>query len=193
MAIPQPAGGQRVGWGITVTLPNIPLFVPAQAKRELNDLVVSTLRLALQEVAGRVSDEAPVAEGLLAQSFGHDPANQTGGIELLGQDASVGIEGRVFSSLPYAIVMNEGRRPGQPISRTGIDAIGLWAQRKLGLSAVEAERAKWAIATVIVQRGIVGTHYFDRGVASAEPRVEQLFAVLSDQISRALTTPGGQA
>jgi hypothetical protein len=131
--------------GIQVALPAIPLWVPANARAELSTLVLASMRLACQEAAGRISDAAPVDSGQLAQSFGSDPASPTGGIEILGQDAEVGINGRVFSSLPHAIVMDQGRRPGQPINRAGIDAIGLWAQRKLGLSADEANHAKWPL------------------------------------------------
>lgn len=182
------AGASQVGnYGIQVKLPAIPLWLPEQSLAVLNQLTLNTLRLALQTVAGYVSDEAPVDSGLLAQSFGADPATQTGGIELLGQNTVSGISGRVFSSLPYAIVMDSGRRPGAPISREGIDAIGLWAQRKLGLSADQANRAKWAIAFGIVAQGIQGTGYFERGVNRARPTVEQMFVALGTEITRQLT------
>lgn len=189
MALPQSSSSfSRPSWGIQVVLPDIPLWVPDAARSVMTDLVLSTMRLALQTVAGHVSQEAPVAEGHLAQSFGADPATTTGGIELLGTDLNQGISGRVFSSLPYAEVMEDGRRPGAPISRIGIDAIGLWAQRKLGLSSKDANKAKWAIASAIIARGIQGTHYFDKGVKAATPTVEQLFTTLSEQIAVALTT-----
>jgi hypothetical protein len=183
----------RADYGITVVIPKIPLFVAAEARRILNELAVNTVRLALQTVAGYVSDEAPVDSGALGQSFGADPATTTGGIELLGVELQDGIEGRVFSSLPYAVVMEEGRRPGAPISRAGIDAIGLWAQRKLGLDADAASEAKWAIAAHIVAQGIQGTGYFETGVKRATPTVEQLFTSLTTEIARQLTsTQGGR-
>lgn len=179
---------RRDDFSITVVLPTIPLMVPAEARRALNDLTVQTLRLALQTVAGFVADEAPTDSGALGQSFAADPATTTGGIELLGVDVMVGVQGRVFSSLPYAIVMNDGRRPGAPISRAGIDAIGLWAQRKLGLSADAAAVAKWAIATHIVAQGITGTGYFDLGIKRAEPTVTQLFDSLAQAVAQQLTS-----
>lgn len=190
------AGAGRVGdYGIEVRLPAIPLMVPAQAARMLNDLVVQTLRLALQAVAGAVSDEASTFAdtGMLAQSFGADPATTTGGIELLGTDVSTGFAGRVFSALPYAVVMNDGRRPGAPISREGIDAIGLWAQRKLGMSADEAAEAKWAIASAIVAQGIQGTGYFEEGIKRAQPTVDQLFAALTQAITEGLASERGES
>ena len=101
---------------------------------------------------------------------------------------AAGVTGRVFSSLPYALVMAEGRRPGARISREGIDAIGLWAQRKLGLSSDEAASAKWAIATHIVAQGLPGTDYFGIGVKRAQPTVDALFAALSTEIAQQLTS-----
>lgn len=182
--------GARRETGIEVRIPALPIWIPDQARKLINDLTVDTLRLALQTVAGYVSEGAPVDSGQLAQSFGADPATATGGIELIGQDLTE-VQGRVFSSLPYAIVMEEGRRAGQPISRAGIDAIGLWAQRKLGLSSQEADNAKWAIATHIVAQGIEGKHYFEEGVQRAKPTVEQLFSALAQTIGQRLTGSEG--
>jgi hypothetical protein len=194
MAIPLPRGAAGGGksQSIELRLPDIPLFVPAAARQELNDLVLATMRLAMQSAAGHISDAAPRDTGGLAQSFSADPATTDGGLELTGMDAATGVTGRVFSGLPYAIVMDEGRRKGAPISRAGIDAIGLWAQRKLGLSADQAESAKWAIATTIVARGIEGKHYFDAGVNAARPDIEQIFTILGDQIRQSLVSQGGR-
>lgn len=177
-------------YGIEVRLPAIPLMVPAQASAVLTDLAINTLRLALQTAAGYISDEASHSTdtGALAQSFGADPATVTGGMELLGVDMVSGVTGRVFSSLPYAAVINDGRRPGAPISRAGIDAIGLWAQRKLGLTADAADEAKWAIAASIVAQGIQGTGYFETGWNRAKPTVEGMFTALSSEIARQLTS-----
>jgi hypothetical protein len=182
--------GARASYGIEVRLPAIPLLVSAEAAKALNSLALDTLRLALQTAAGYIAEAAGESSdtGALAQSFGSDPATSTGGIEVLGVDVTAGVTGRVFSSLPYAVVINDGRRPGAPISRAGIDAIGLWAQRKLGLSADEAAAAKWAIATSIVAQGLQGTGYFDTGWKRAQPTVDQLFTALASEIARQLTS-----
>jgi hypothetical protein len=180
-------GVGRRDTGIQVTLPNIPLWLPVKAQQLLMTLTRNTLHLALQTVAGAVSNEAPVDTGILAQSFGADPATQEGGIEMLGVTLTEA-SGRVFSSLPHAIVMDQGRRPGQPISREGIDAIGLWAQRKLGMSADEASSAKWAIAQSIIDQGIEGRYYFQAGVDAARPTVEQMFQALVQEVGKQLTT-----
>lgn len=185
--------GQPRDYGITVTLPQIPLLVPAEARRAVNELALDTLRLALQVVAGHVSDEAPTDTGALGQSFGSDPATTTGGIELVGTNLETDVQGRVFSSLPYAIVMAEGRRKGAPISRVGIDSIGLWAQRKLGMSADQAQSAKWAIAQAIIARGIQGSDYFGKGIKAAQPTIDQLFAALGQAVAQQLATPGAES
>lgn len=184
---PQPKGE----WVIGVGVPQVPLFYPATAKAELGKIVLDNLRLALMEVAGRISDQAGTFSdsGNLAQSFGADPATATGGLEILGTDVTAGVHGRVFSSLPYAVVMEDGRRVGAPISRAGIDAIGLWAQRKLGLSADEADSAKWAIANVIMAQGIEGKQYAEQGFNAAKPTVEAMFQDLAQIINQALTNP----
>lgn len=178
----------KSGWTIAVGVPQVPLFYPDAAKAEIGKIVLDNLRLALLEVAGRVSDAAGAFAdtGNLAQSFANDPASATGGLEILGTDVTAGVFGRVFSSLPYAIVMEEGRRTGAPISRAGIDAIGLWAQRKLGLSADEADSAKWAIANTIMSQGIEGKHYADQGFQAAKPGIELMFQDLSRVIGAAL-------
>ncbi len=192
------AGGLGIGGlanrpnGITVRLPDIPLWVPEQAAAEIAGLALDTMRLALQYAAGAISGEVPVDSGQLAQSFTADPATTTGGIELTGVDMVAGVEGRVFSTLPYAIVMDQGRRPGQPISKAGIDAIGLWAQRKLGMSAAEADHAKYAIANVIIAQGIEGTQYMAAGVAKAAPTIDQMFRALADSVAQALVTKTGK-
>lgn len=179
---------QSRGYGMAVVLPNIPAWVPAEAKQSLAKLILRTIRLVLQTAAGHISSRAPVGvTGHLAQSFGADPATRTGGLELFGVDLDAGIGGRIFSSLPYAVVMEEGRRPGAPISRAGIDAIGLWAQRVLGLSAEEADDAKWAIAHTIVAQGIPGKAFVEDGWNATRPMADRLFADLSQDIVDALT------
>lgn len=181
---------------IEINLPNIPLWRTQgggiNRQSVIGRLVTDTMRLALQEVAGHVSDAAPRNEGTLAQSFGSFPASSTGGIEMVvtggggTSGGSVNINGRVFSSLPYAIVMDKGRRPGAPISREGIESIGVWAQRKLGLSAAESLKARWAIAQSIIRKGIKATNFVNTGWSNAQPRVRSLFKILGDAMARKL-------
>lgn len=189
----QAAAVNSQGYGVAIVLPDIPLWVPDEARQQINGLVLSTTRLALQDAAGFISDAAGESSdtGALAASFGSDPATSEGGQEIIGNDAMIGITGRVFSTLPYAVVIDQGRTPGAPISRAGVDAIGLWAQRKLGLSADEAAGAKWAIAASIVAQGFPGTGYFEQGTNRARPRIQAIFGKLSERISTQLVKPEG--
>jgi hypothetical protein len=174
---------------ILINVPKIPLWVPPDRARVINNLTRTAAELALMEVAGRLADEAPRDTGHLAQSFGNNPATVDGGIEMIGQDTITGINGRVFSSLPYAIVMDQGRTPGSAPPPTA--PIALWAQRKLGLSATEAARAAFVIARHIGKFGIKGLFFADSAFRLAEPTVNRIFSILGDQIGRALVTPGG--
>ncbi len=179
---------------IEYKVPQIPLFIPAEGRKVIGELIRNTIHLALQDIAGHVSEEAGAFAdtGHLAQSFGADPFTVSGGIDMTGAEnlSADEVVGRVFSSLPYAIVMEEGRRPGAPISRVGIDAIGLWAQRKLHLSSHDADHVKWAIATVIIRRGLPARHFAQRGFERSKPRIEQMFQILSQQIVAGLAGQG---
>lgn len=168
--------------------PDIPLLVPDQAKAVIADVQRETMMAALSELAGRVSEEAPKNFGHLAQSFAAMPATATGGIELLdGSRTTTMIEGRVFSSLPYAVVMEEGRQPNRPIGRAGIAGLGLWVRRKLGLSGKEADAATWAIATSIVRKGITGKHFARTAFTKAQGRLQAIFAAAAKGIADGLT------
>lgn len=175
---------------IALTLPQIPLLQPERASAEVSEIARHYLEAALLDVAGHVAEEAPRNFGTLAQSFQASPATTAGGIELLGLQAATGIVGRVFSSLPYAIVMEAGRRPGAPISRAGIQALGLWVRRKLGLTGRAAQSATYAIAWAIRRRGIAGRHYAERALRRAMPRVDGIIAEMGEALRRALAGEG---
>lgn len=168
--------------------PDIPLFHAEQAKAEIADVQRETMTAALGVLAGFVSEEAPKNFGHLAQSFSSMPATATGGIEILdGSRTTTMLEGRVFSSLPYAVVMEEGRRPNTPIGRAGIAGIGLWVKRKLGLSGKEADSATWAIATTISRRGMPGKFYAKAAFTKAQSQLTVLFREMAKSIADGLT------
>lgn len=178
---------------LTATIPPYPLWVPAEAQQALYELVRGTVNLILTDLAGRISEHAPVGiSGHLGQSFTANPATSIGGVEVVGgATPEIDIQGRVFSALPYAIVIDQGRRPGSPISREGIDAIGLWAQRKLGMTEGQAKVAKWAIATKIIQRGITPRNFIQAAFDSGQAQWQKMLDDLAADIAAALVTPGG--
>lgn len=172
----------------SLTVPGTPLFIPERARAVVNAIAHDYLDLALLEIAGQVSAKAPRNFGHLAQSFLTHPAGQTGGIEILGGDTAARLSGRVFSSLPQAIVMEEGRRAGAPISRAGQAAILLWVRRKFGLSGKEALSVGYAVMRKIRTQGIEGRHYARAGFQAAKPRVETIFIQLTAAIAEGLTS-----
>jgi hypothetical protein len=180
---------------VKLTLPSVPLMVPAKAMPVIAALARDYVELGLITAAGVIAEHAPANTGHLRQSFGANPATTTGGIELLGGTAASGpqaveIVGRVFSSLPYAAVMDEGRRPNRPISRAGVASIGLWVRRKLGLSGKEAQRAMYAISWAIRTRGIAPRHYMAKAKTAFEPKMADIMRSLDVALAEALTRKG---
>lgn len=188
-----PAGivTRQIGESVTIRYRDVALFNTPKARELMASLGRTYLGLALQEIAGHISDEAPVGvTGHLAQSWGGH--SQYGGIELLGQEIEQ-LRGRVFSSLPHAIVIDQGRRPGAPMPP--IDAIMLWVERTFGISSGfdddELEQTAWAVAKSIARKGIKPRHYVEKGVRSALPRVEAIFRALGSAINAGLVDASG--
>ena len=142
----------------------------------LHDLVVQATTM----FAGKFHDKAEeIADtGALAQSFTSPNigGSITGGGTLFGQ---------VISPLPYAIVqMETGRRAGAPFPP--LDAIALWAQRKLGLPEAQAKRAAYPIARAIAQRGLPASTRSADAYAEAEPDVNDLIERTLDALETAV-------
>lgn len=176
---------------LTLTIPSMPLVVPEEARAVVDTLTRETLDLAMGVLAGHVADKAPKNFGHLAQSFQSPGVTASGGQEVLGATVFSGLTGRVFSSLPYATVMEDGRRPGFPISRTGMAALALWVRRKLGLHGREARSATWAIAWTIRKRGLAPRRFAAAGFDAAQPEIATLFTALVDGIADGLAGKGG--
>jgi len=83
----------------------------------------------------------------------------------------------VSNGRPYAGVIEYGRRPES--RRPPSDVIARWAQRKLGLTRVEAQRAAFPIARAIARRGI-------RGKFIARSSAEQVMKVTREAIQTAM-------
>ncbi len=175
---------RQLGPNVTIRYLDVPLFTPERARRTIFELARTFFELGLQEIAGRVSDEAPVGvTGQLAQSFGQEVAGAS--IEDL--------EGRVFSSLPHAIVIDQGRTPGR--RPPPVDAIALWVERVLGVSSgfddEELEQVSFLIARAIGRRGMYPREFVKKGVENAVPTLEGIFRALADAIGPSLVSPEG--
>jgi hypothetical protein len=89
-----------------------------------------------------------------ASPRGASGAVDTGGYKRRWQFELLPSGGRVFNDHPAADVIEKGRRPNR--KRPPIQAIKIWAQRRLGLSSAEADKAKYPIAMAIAKRGLTG-------------------------------------
>ena len=82
------------------------------------------------------------------------------------------VEAVVASALPYAAVVELGRRPGKfPPLRPIAD----WARAKFGISDEAAEAAAWPIARAIARRGTKPARFFAGALAATRPQIQRLF------------------
>lgn len=80
----------------------------------------------------------------------------------------------VFSSVPYAIYLNRGTRPHMP----PVEKIHEWIiakRQSVGFIIYEGtvESVAWAIAKTIQQKGSSATRFFELGIESAIPVMNQ--------------------
>src|SRR6185436_10214634 len=102
------------GPGLRVALPPIPLLTlpPEQFSNNVDTIMHNASELALHAIGDAIALVAPHDQGELANSFRQVPATPVGGIELTGHSyIGDGIMGRTFSSLPQAVVLEDGRAP----------------------------------------------------------------------------------
>jgi hypothetical protein len=118
--------------------------------------------LGLHHLVGHVASRTPVNNATLRNS-----------IQQSNVSPWPNLVGRVHTPQPYGIVIERGRKfPGK---FPPLDAIKLWAQRRLQLSPEEAEGAAFVIARSIARKGIEGRHMFKEGLEAAEPEINKLF------------------
>lgn len=118
---------------------------PEVVREELRGFVATTLAHLQAEVVERT----PTSQGTLRESVGFDVRELPG----------LGIEGRVGSSLGYAVPVELGTRP-HFVGKDGIDALEIWARQRLGVRGKEARSAAFAIATKIARVGTEGAFMF---------------------------------
>ena len=85
-----------------------------------------------------------------------------------GEVAAYGksVTGTVGTPFEYGEVVEKGRRPGKAMPP--VSPIALWAQRKLGVSADEAQGVGFAIARKISIEGFEGAHMFEKAWKASE-------------------------
>jgi hypothetical protein len=92
------------------------------------------------------------------------------------------VRGTVGTAVKYAEVVEVGRKAG---SFPPVAPIALWAQRKLGVGADEAESVGFLIARKIFRSGTEGAHMFEQAWKQNETWVmDQMQHVLADVVGR---------
>jgi hypothetical protein len=172
---------RRIGSTVEITIPDVPLFTPERAKAALTEQARLFFTLALQELSGFISEEAPVGvSGHLAQSFASD----------ISGSSIDDLTGRLFSDLPYAIVIDQGRTPGARMPP--VEALMTWVERVLQVPGDEKEvrQVAFLVARAIGRKGIAARHFVDKGIERATPRLDGIFAAMAAAMSAALVSGG---
>ncbi len=177
---------------LVARLPDIPLLADdSQSQATIDRIVGNAARLALLAVADAIAVVAPRDTGDLVNSFRADPATTVGGLEVTGHTfAEDAVVGRLFSTLPQAVVMDTGRDPGFGVNAAGIEALAGWASRHWGVEGKAALRAAFALATVIRQRGLPSKDYVAAALPLAQATIDQIFANAGEAIASALSGAG---
>lgn len=179
---------RQLGNTISIRYNDVPIFARERALEVVRSIMLDHLNLGLQTVQGYIEDEVPVNTGALSQSF----ISEVTGSQIAD------MEGRVFSPLAYAIVIDQGRTPGARMPP--IDAIELWVKRKGiakasnsnfgALSELDQEDTlrslAWAIAKKIQRDGIKPAYFMQAGWDRAAPKVEGVFEIMAEMIAIAL-------
>jgi len=159
---PLPVPGPTVSDAFTIELdlPGWDAFLDdlADAPESLAEHMHNAMDASLDLLIDWTSAETPVNLGLLRSSWTKEVTGER--VTLIGE---------MFTPLTYGWPVERGRRPGQ---MPPVDAIKLWARRKLGLSGDELEQAAYLIARAIGRRGTDGAamvyQAFNRAVSGNE-------------------------
>ena len=117
----------------------------------------------------QITTRTPVNFGTLRASFGK---------EIHG--TSFDLVGEVATPLVYGMPVEMGRSAGK---LPPVDAIKLWATRKLGLSGKEADQAAWAIAYHLKTHATPGAHMVEQAYQQAVsgPEIDRIWGYELEQ------------
>ena len=139
-----------------------------RAPQIARDEIVTALEEAGAYLTGEIADRTPNHQGELARSFIADRP-------LVGP---LGVSSKIGSPLDYAPAVEFGARPHMP----PVEPLKDWAQSKLGLSPLEADRAAWRIAWKIKHHGTEGAHMVQDALAAGQKTLAQIFNAAADRI-----------
>jgi hypothetical protein len=142
------------------------------------------------------------ARGSIAGEVRGGSGRTLGSNSLPGVPVAMGeMIGIVGSPLPYVAVINDGRRPGQPMPPP--EALELWVRRKIQwsrdrkgprggrqrLTTAEARSIAFVIARAIGRRGTKGVHFYEEALAANQDQIRSFFEAAGLKISMRLTQP----
>lgn len=147
---------------VSATITEVPKLMTPEAERIWDKAVGDALDVMAEIIAGKAKDFAPVNFGHLRSSiFTERPE---------GRDVRF-----VTSPLPYAIVMEDGRRPGNRLPP--FDPIALWVQRALRIPRDDPRfsSAVWHLRRKIAKRGIQARGFFKLAAQFGEDKARDIF------------------
>lgn len=115
---------------LSTTVKKVGKLFTDEAKRAVIAAAEPQLSAASDFLAGQVQSKAPVGVGKLRQS-----------VVKTGRGLSHGVRVGEW----YAIPIEAGQKPAR-LNRKGIEAVALWAQRKLGMDSKEAVSFAFAVS-----------------------------------------------
>jgi hypothetical protein len=153
-----------------------PLADSREAVQVVGQEIHRGMATAVQELERRVRARAP--GGVLQD------AGLRGSIAGEVRGRGLDIHGVVGSPLPYAAVVELGRRAGAKQPPPG--ALDLWVKRILGVPGEEVRRVAFLVGRAIARRGIPGRFMFRDALASFRPQLSQIFDDVGAAIARRL-------
>jgi hypothetical protein len=152
--------------GISITIPQSPLFEPGAAR----DLLIDALSAAVDDLLAQMHAEA----------WKNTPTGLTGQVRdsimtcvVRGADASELVHGALYSDNPIMLYLEEGTRPHMP----PVEPIKPWAAQFLG-----DPQLAWAVAMAIARRGTPARHIFADALAEVEPTIVPTVQAAVDQV-----------
>lgn len=138
--------------------------VRGYASTEMRNATTASLNVLEANIVRRT----PVNVGILRNSISH----RINGTPL-------NLDGEVFTAIPYGLPVENGRKAGK---MPPVNAIRVWAIRKMGLSDAEADSAAYLIARAIGKRGTKGAFMFRDGFAESKPIIIRLLETIPRKI-----------
>ena len=163
---------------------------PAIVQKNLDQAITEATLLLYAGVTKHTPQGVYGAQGGLLGSIQH---------EVTGKGSPL-IKGTVMSAHKYAEVIEKGRRPGQKMPPSAIQASSLntrklmaqgglvqWIMKKFGVDIKRAIQLEYVVRRSIGRKGFAGAHMFDKAVSENWPTIKSIFDRHGLSIARELS------